>query len=128
MAKLSSYQNILLQKVKDRPDYVGYYLLKYLEEVDISKEGLLKGLSCTEEDFVKLALCRLAPPLSPDFVGSIDIISKYVDINDLYLSQMIKKIAISEKMGKGRIVGMPSKRNLMAAREKEQKDGDETME
>lgn len=125
MDRLHSHKNILLKKLKSRPEYVGYYLEKYCDSGDISREDLLETLECTEEDFVKLALCKLAPPFSPEFAGSIDKISKYVEINDLSLSQIIKKVAISEKQKKGRVVEIPPKRNLMAAREKEQKERQE---
>jgi hypothetical protein len=122
MAKLNAYQNILLGKIKDRPDYVGYYLQKYCELEKIDQNELMKILSLSEEDFIKLALCRLSPPLSTDFAESIDKISKYVDVNEFALSQLIKKVAITEKQNATKIIGLNPNRNLMAARENEKKD------
>jgi len=117
MANLVQHQNIILKKVATRNDYAGYYLLKYLELEKKSKEELISELKCSDEDFVKLALCKIKPPFESQFASSINKISSYIRIDDFVLSQIIKRVAIDEEQKSVKIFQITYP-NLMAAREK----------
>lgn len=119
MPNLNSHRNTILKKLKDNPSFVGYYLQKYCDLEDLKYTEIIDLLACNEDDYLKIALCQTASPLSPEFAQSIDKISRYVSLNDFSLSQIMKKVAITEKQRSGKIIAIRSNKNLMAAREKE---------
>ena len=121
MANLRSHQNILLNKVATKSEYIGYYLLKYIDIESISKEELLSRLSCDENDFIRLSLCRTSLPPSSQFVLSMNKVSNYANVDQLALTDIVKQVLIRERLG-GTANEQINQSYLFAAREKNRQD------
>lgn len=101
------------RKLADNSEFVAFYLKKYSEYENVSEKDICSDLSCSEENYLRLALCRTPDIYADDFGTRINSISQFTGVSPLGLSKIIKKVATILKLSEN-----ASDTFLMAARDK----------
>jgi hypothetical protein len=92
MSETEKLLELAFKKVDEDNDFMAFVLKKYLETEKISEQELLSSLSCSLEDYYKLALCRVPKTDAQNFVERLNNISQYTHISTLELNKIIKRV------------------------------------
>jgi hypothetical protein len=98
--------------------FVGWALLEYQESRGFDQGQMAAWLECSEEDFTKLALCRLPDDRREGFQRQLAQIAGYSQCNKGRLLLLIREVAaLSTLRGKGTAGEL-----LLAARDRKASD------
>ena len=67
MEKEAFYKAFLIKKVSSRQNYFAYYLSQYQNYEKLTDSELKGFLDCSDEDFFRLALCRVPEMYTNEF-------------------------------------------------------------
>lgn len=108
----------LIDKLRSRSDYFAFLLFEYQKLEKMNSEELRKFLESTEDNYFRLAFCRVPDANTHDFGERISRIADYANIPKAKLIKIIRRVnaihAISESTK-----GLPEASFLLAAREKD---------
>src|SRR5436190_11765814 len=108
----------MARKLESDHNFIAYAMKKYGEVEKISEGEICSLLSCSLEDYYKLALCRVPDVNADDFVARLNKISQYGNASIAELNRIIKRVTSIERLGTG---ALEQRTYLMAARDKHKK-------
>lgn len=79
-------------KIADEPDFIAFYLKKYGEQEGKTVPDLLSELTCSEEDFYKLALCKAPEPYNLKSREVLQAIAAYTNIDEVKISKLLQHV------------------------------------
>ncbi|WDO13957.1 hypothetical protein MH928_04470 [Flavobacterium sp. WW92] len=80
------------KEVADDKNFIAFFLVKYSEIENISKEDIINNFKCNLETYYKLSLCRVPDQSAIDYITRLNKISEYVNINSLEINKIIKRV------------------------------------
>lgn len=92
MSELNQYKNILINKVAHRNDFMGYYLSRYADKQKQSLNEVQKSLNLNDDNFTKLALCRVKLPVEQHLTESLEKIAAYAQVDLLELNHIVRDV------------------------------------
>ena len=79
----------LLEKVRLRDDYFAFFLDKYQKYEKLDNENLKVSLECTDDEILRLALCRVPDMEAKNFVERINRIAVYTNIPHMKIIKIL---------------------------------------
>ncbi|WP_276348833.1 hypothetical protein [Daejeonella sp. JGW-45] len=101
------------KKLANDSGFIAYYLKKYQELESVSANAICSELNCSEENYLRLSLCKTPDAYAEDFSTRINDISQHTGVSPFGLSKIIKRVANILKLSEN-----VSPAFLMAARDK----------
>lgn len=116
MKNQPAYQR-LFDKVRLRNDYFAFFLFEYQRIEQLSNEEMNAFLSCNDEDFYRLAFCRVPEKNDENFAEKISQIAEYANISKTKLFKIFNRVHAIHALRQSSQTIM-EETFLMAAREK----------
>lgn len=89
-----------ITSLENDQEFMAHTLKKYRDFEQISEPAMLDFLSCTMNDYYKLALCRIPDTDKSDYLSRMNAISEYTNIEPDKLLRLIKHVRIGLALDK----------------------------
>lgn len=89
-----------ITSLENDQEFMAHTLKKYRDFEQISEPAMLDFLSCTMNDYYKLALCRIPDTDKSDYLSRMNAISEYTNIEPGKLLRLIKHVRIGLALDK----------------------------
>jgi len=115
------------ERALERPFFLASVLEAYRQMNDMSSEEFARFLGCSQEDVVRLALCRRPIAHSPTFLSDIDHLARRFAFPGERLIQIIREVDAIQALRDHFNAVQEKKHLLMAARDREDDASDDEM-
>lgn len=95
MSTLTAHQNFLIKRTSEDETYMGHSLMKYAITNNLKIDDIKEELGCSDDNFVKLVLCRRISFGEPNFQHNVQQIAAYVGIDVSKLALFLKRISMT---------------------------------
>ncbi len=123
MSDMATYQTFLINKVSSRKDYFAFFITQYQEYEQLNDEQMKSFLECSDNNFFRLALCRVPDMHADTFTRSIQKIADFANVPVMKLIRMLKRVSGLEVMQQA-AEKMHEETLLLAARQKTENEED----
>lgn len=93
MGNKITHQKFLIKKVSSRKDYFAFFIGQYQQHEQLDDDQIKSFLACSDENFFRLALCRVPDIQADTFAEKIQKIADFTTIPVMKLAQILKRVS-----------------------------------
>ena len=106
-----------VRRAEQRPEFVASVLARYRDAEHVGEEQVASRLGCSEQDYLRLALCRA--PRQPS-AGDFQQLAAFAGADALALARIFRRVAALDALHAG--AEQVTRSTLLAAREREDEE------
>lgn len=96
--KQTTYLAFAARKAAARREYLAYYLVQYQQQEELTEEAMMEFVGCSDEDYYRLALCKVPDTQGADFAVRLDRVAAYAGASTVQVAQVIRQVAALEAL------------------------------